>query len=163
MKKQIGQIVLRTGSQLLLLALLVDITGTTARAAEFHVNINIGTPPPLIVRAAPTMVYLPQPALYVAVGIPYDLFFVGGRYYYVRGNDWFWGPGYGGPWTSVTYRSLPPGLRKFKVQRLREFREHEYRSYRTHPADRRGDRRGSHFVADYGPKGKGHGNGRGRR
>ena len=64
------------------------------------------------------MVYLPEPSAYVAVGIPYDLYFVGGRYYYLRGSNWFWAPGYGGPWNYVAYSSVPPGLRKFKPARL---------------------------------------------
>ena len=157
MTKHIGRIILRIGSPLALLAVLVVVTTGNASAAEVHVNINIGAPPPLIVRAAPTMLYLPEPAVYVAVGIPYDLFYISGRYYYARGNDWFWGPGYGGPWTPVARRTLPPGLRKFKVERLRDYRDHEYRAYRV---DQRG---GRHFVADYGPKGKGHGKGHGRR
>jgi hypothetical protein len=140
-------------------ALLASLLAPQAQAAEVHVNINIGAPPPIIVHSAPTMLYLPQPGFYVAVGIPYDLFFVGSRYYYVRGNDWYWGPGYGGPWTHVAYRSLPPGLQKYRVQRIREFREYEYRTYRVS----RSDNRSKHFVADYGPgKGKGQGNGRGR-
>ena len=72
------------------------------------------------------MVYLAQPAVYVAVGVPYDLYFVGGRYYYARGDNWFWSPRHGGPWNRVVYRSLPPGLQRFQVARLREFRDREY-------------------------------------
>jgi hypothetical protein len=139
-------------------ALLIGILAPQARA-EVNVNVIIGAPPPIIVHSAPTMLYLGEPAVYVAVGIPYDLFFVGGRYYYVRGNTWYWGPGYGGPWTTVVYRSLPPGLQKYRVTRLREFRDREYRAYRVS----RPDYRSKHFVADYGPsKGKGKGQGRGR-
>ena len=67
--------------------------------------------------------------MYVAVGVPYDIFFVDGRYYYFHGDDWFWAAGYGGPWVHIVYRSLPPGLRKHNVVQLREFREHEYRVY----------------------------------
>ncbi|HZI51167.1 MAG TPA: hypothetical protein VFE29_05045 [Terriglobia bacterium] len=128
----------------------------SAQAADVRINVNIGAPPPIIVRSAPTMVFLPEPALYVAVGIPYDLYFVGGRYYHYRGNNWYWGHGYGGPWTPVVYTSLPYGLRKFKPARLHEFREREYRVYRVSGRDR-GSR---YFVADYGPSGKGRGNGR---
>jgi hypothetical protein len=131
-----------------------------AQAAEVHINVNIGAPPPIIVRSAPTMVYLAEPAVYVAVGIPYDLYFVGGRYYYFRGNNWFWAPGYGGPWNYVVHSSLPPGLRKFKPARLHDFRDREYRVYRVSSRDYRYNDR--YFVADYGRPGKSHGNGRGR-
>ena len=138
--------------------LCLGVLAFPARAAEVHVNVNIGAPPPIYVHAAPRMVYVPEPALYVAVGIPYDLYYVGGRYYYYRGDNWYWGPGYGGPWRSVEYRSLPPGLRKYKVARLHDYRDREYRSYRVSGRDYRG----RYFDADYGPRGKGHGRGHGR-
>jgi hypothetical protein len=140
---------------------LATVAGT-AQAAEVHVNVNIGAPPPVIVRSAPTMVYLAEPAAYVAVGIPYDLYFVGGRYYYFRGNNWYWAPGYGGPWNYVVYSSLPPGLRKFKTARLHEFRDREYRVYRISSRDYRDRDNDRYFVADYGRSGKSHGNGRAR-
>ena len=135
----------------------LTVFAASVHAADVRINVNIGAPPPpIIVRSAPTMVYLPEPALYVAVGIPYDLYFVSGRYYHHRGSSWYWGPGYGGPWTPVVYSSLPYGLRKFKPARLYEFREREYRVYRVSGRDR-GSR---YFVADYGPSGKSRGNGR---
>ena len=136
----------------LLSVIWLAVMTATAQAAEVHVNVNIGAPPPIIVRSAPTMVYLPEPAAYVAVGTPYDLYFVSGRYYYFHSNNWFWAPGYGGPWNHVVYSSLPPGLRKFKVTRLHEFRDREYR-------DRYNNR---YFEADYGRSSKNRGNGHAR-
>jgi hypothetical protein len=101
------------------------------------------------------MLYLAEPASYAAVGIPYDIFFVGDRYYYVHGDNWFWAPGYGGPWTFVSYDRLPPGLRKFKVVRLREFRDREQQVYLV-----QGPKfKGKHFE---GNEGNDHGRGRGR-
>src|SRR5678815_4986018 len=96
----------------LVLSLALLLGGLAVQAhAEVRINVNIGgprpvyvQPAPVYVHSAPTMVYLPQPALYVAVGIPYDLYFVGGRYYYFHGDNWYWGPGYGGPWSPVVYR-----------------------------------------------------------
>lgn len=132
-----------------------------AHAADVRINVNIGAPPPpIIVRSAPTMVFLPEPALYVAVGIPYDMYFVGGRYYHFHRNSWYWGPAYGGPWTPVVYNSLPYGLRKFKTAGLHEFREREYRAYRASRAYPR-----PAFVSDYSSpsKGRGHGRGKGHR
>jgi len=143
--------------RLIVVSSVIWIAAFASKAqAEVHINVNIGAPPPIIVRSAPTMVFLPEPAVYVAVGIPYDLYFVSGRYYHVRGNNWFWATGYGGPWTPVVYHSLPYGLRKYKPARLHEFREREYRVYRVSSRDR-----GRYFVADYGQAGKGRGNGRG--
>jgi hypothetical protein len=140
---------------LISVALVIGALSVQARAAEVHVNVNIGTPPPIVVRSAPTMVYLAEPGVYAAVGIPYDVYFVSGRYYYNRGNNWFWGPGYGGPWTYVEYRALPRGIGQYRVARLHEFREREYKVYRT----RGPNFHGRYFVADYGPSGRDHGNG----
>jgi hypothetical protein len=132
-----------TGCSLLLSVLVLEGLLATPAVAQVNVNVNIGAPPPVIVHEAPTMVFLSEPGVYTAVGIPYDIFFISGRYYYLNGNDWFWAAGYGGPWVHVEYRSLPPGLRKFKVHRLREFREREYRVYRVEGANFKG----GHFVA----------------
>jgi len=152
---------------LLLFAML--LVGLEMAESQVHVNINIGPPAPVVVEAPPHMLFLDDPGVYVAVGIPYDVFFFGGQYYYLHGNNWFWGSGYRGPWTYVEYRSLPPGLRKYQVARLREYREREYRSYKV-----QGEKfKGKHFYAkaaeedrdddDQGHgRGHGHGNGRGR-
>jgi len=127
---------------------------TVSASTQVNVNINIGAPPPVVVRTAPTMVYLPEPAAYVAVGIPYDIYFVSGRYYYLHGNDWFLAPGYNGPWVYVSYNSLPPGLRKYRVERLHEFREREYKVYAVEGPKFKG----KHFEAE---EHKGNSNGRG--
>jgi hypothetical protein len=121
----------------------------TPAAAEVHINLNFGAPP--------TMLYLGEPRLYAAVGSPYDVFFVDDRYYYSRGADWYWAPAYAGPYTVVTYRSLPPALRNYRVAQLRNLRDREYRVYRVD--SRRYD--GRYFVADRGPGNRGRGNARG--
>ena len=171
MTRRIALMPLRSGGCLLLLMLLAGLLPTQAHA-QVSVNVHIGPPPPVIVQAPPPMLLLPEPGIYVAAGIPYDVFFVGGRYYYVHGNHWFWGPGYAGPWTYVEYRTLPPGLRKYQVVKLREYREREYRVYRVQGANFRGE----HFYAVRGDEhhdhdghydhddhdDHDHGNGRGR-
>jgi hypothetical protein len=101
------------------------------------------------------MVLLPEPQTYVAVGVPYDIYFVSGRYYYLHGDHWFWGPGYNGPWTFVAYEKLPKGLRKYKVKQLHEFREREYRVYKA--------KGGTYFIAEERDHpGRGHGRGKGK-
>src|SRR2546423_12337434 len=106
------------------------------------------------------MLFLPEPGVYFAAGTTYDIFFVGSRYYYFHGDRWFWGAGYGGPWTYVTYRTLPPGLRRYKVEQLRFYREREYRVYRVEGQNFNG----KHFYAEPGPgkhfKEEGHDNGK---
>lgn len=100
-------------------------------SAEVDVNINIGIPlpPAIVVEAPPAMVFLAEPGVYVAVGVPYDLFFIGARYYYFHNGYWYGAAGYGGPWVHVANPSMPPGLRRYKVEKLHEFREHEFRRY----------------------------------
>ena len=132
-------------------AALLTVVLAVPAAAQVQINLNFGPPP--------TMLYLPQPGLYAAVGVPYDIYFVGDRYYYYRDTNWFWAPGYGGPWTYVAYRSLPPGLRNYGVGVLRNYRDREYRVYRV--SGPRFD--GRHFVAAYGPGNHGRGRGRGHR
>jgi len=142
---------------------LLTAFATPVFAAEVNVNINIGAPPPVVVHERPTMLYLPEPGLYVAVGIPYDIYFVSGRYYYLRGSDWFWAPGYGGPWVfvgHVGHSSLPPGLRKFKVKDLHSFREREYRVYQTAGPGYRGKSFRGESHPGENDQGEDHGNGR---
>ena len=146
-----------TGLGILMGLTLVTSAMATPAFAEVNINVNIGAPPAVIVHERPTMVYLPEPGMYVAIGVPYDIFFVSGRYYYFHGDNWFWAGGYGGPWVHVVSRSLPPGLQKYKVVQLRDFREREYRVYKT-----QGPKfAGKHFDADPGPHGppSSHGNG----
>ncbi len=152
-----------------ILTLLIAITGSQAMG-EVNVNINIGIPvaPAVVVEAPPEMIFLSQPGIYVAIGIPYSIFFISGRYYYYHNDHWYWANGYGGPWAHVKHHKyLPPGLRKYKIHELHTFRDREFNVYREH-----GSRyKGKHFVAekDHGHKSKGHSekghkkNGKGKR
>jgi hypothetical protein len=133
-------------------AILACIAASPARAAEVRVSVHIGTPPPIIVHAPPRLVYLREPAVYVAVGIPHDIFFVGGHYYNVRGDRWYRARRHGGPWEQVVYRSLPPGLRKYKVAKLRDYRDREYRVYREREDFR--DSRNVSYVSKPNNRGK---------
>lgn len=86
-----------------------------------NLNVNIGAPP----------VFIAPPALgfYVAVGIPYDMFFIDMNYYMYRSGGWYRSSGYNGPWAVVQYRRLPPGLRKHKYAHIIKLRDDEYRNY----------------------------------
>jgi hypothetical protein len=140
-----------------LLGLMLGVVSfATPARAHVDVNVNIGAPPPVVVYSPPTMVLMPEPQMYVAVGVPYDIYFVGGRYYYLHGGHWFWGTGYSGPWTYAAFETLPPGLRRYKVRQLHEFREREYRVYRVQGRSFGG----TYFVAEEKEHhGKGHGRG----
>jgi uncharacterized membrane protein YgcG len=134
---------------MLLGLMLTHSTVATPAFAEVNINVNIGAPPPIVVRERPTMVYLAEPGMFVAVGVPYDIYFLSGRYYYMHGDNWFWASGYDGPWVVVQRKSLPPGLQKYKVVQLREFREREYKVYKVQGSKFKGQ----HFSAEPG-KGK---------
>ena len=149
--------VITKSGALLVLIVTLGVLAEPARA-QVNVNVHIGPPPPVVVYSPPTMVLMPEPQTYVAVGVPYDIFFIGGRYYYLHGGHWFWGPAYAGPWTYVAVESLPPGLRRYKVKQLHEFREREYRVYRAQGPNFRG----TYFVAEDDDD-EHHGRGRGHK
>jgi len=96
--------------------------------------------------------------MYVAVGVPDDICCGGGRYHYSHESHSFWGPEYVGPWSYVEVERLPPGLRKFKVKQLHEFREREYRVYQAQGPNFSG----TYFVAEEGDH-PGRGRGRGKK
>lgn len=137
----------------LALAASLPVPHAFASNVDFNVGINVGTrppavvavPPPVIVQAPPQPVYVepevvfeepplfiepPQLGFHVAVGIPYDVFFVGGSYYLYKGNDWYRAPSCRGPWVGTRYNALPWKLRKHSFERVRYYRDAGYRHYR---------------------------------
>ncbi|WP_298267495.1 hypothetical protein [Geobacter sp.] len=130
----------------LMLATLFTVSASPVFAADvgFDLNINVGNRPQVVVPAPPVAVvppgvvfeeppvFIAPPRLgfYVGVDIPYDIFFISGRYYLYQGNSWYVAPHYNGPWGVVRYRSLPPGLRRHRLERIHYYRDHEYRVYR---------------------------------
>lgn len=120
-----------------------------ASNVDFSVGINIGNQPqvavpvpvaplpppvyvapPVVIEEPPEFIAPPELGFYAAVGVPYDLFFVGSRYYLCRGNAWYAAPNYNGPWASVRYRTLPWSLRRYPYEKVRYYREAGYRHYR---------------------------------
>jgi hypothetical protein len=122
-----------------------------ASNVDFNVDVNIGAPPriavpapvpapppappaygvqPVMIEAPPEFIAPPQLGFYAAVGVPYDLFFVGSNYYLCRGNVWYVGQSYNGPWIIVRHTSLPHALRMHSVEKIRYYRDAGYRDYR---------------------------------
>lgn len=104
-----------------------------------NLNINVGHPAPVIVAPAPVPVVVTEPPLFlvpptlgfsVAVGVPYDMFFVDGRYYVYKGSRWYSGRDYDGPWTVIVRDRLPPKLRKHRYEKIVLIRDEEYHHYR---------------------------------
>jgi len=123
-------------------------------SAEVNVNVNVGVPapplpplpvpPPLVLPAPPEFILPPALGVYVAVGVPHDLFYIGGTYYLYKDDRWYRGRYYNGPWDRVERRHIPPGLRKHKFERIRYYRDEEYRRYR----DDHDHYRGRHFKPE---------------
>jgi hypothetical protein len=122
------------------LAFIAAVSATSAHAShvDFNIGVNLGPLPvpavpvyatPPVVAAGPEFVPLPGAGFYAAVGVPYDLFRVGRRYYLCRDNTWYSAPYYNGPWIAVGYRSLPSPLRRYPVERVRYWRDERQRHY----------------------------------
>jgi hypothetical protein len=123
----------------------------SAQASGVNLNINLGEPrvvvPAPVYVAPPARVYVAPPApvyveeedaqfiypeqlgFYVAVGVPYDLFFFNNSYFVIRDGRWFRAQSSHGPWVAQRYRDLPPVLRRHRLERIREFRNREYVVY----------------------------------
>ncbi|RQW77826.1 MAG: hypothetical protein EHM51_01120 [Geobacter sp.] len=143
---------------------LVAILALSASAAcagnvGVDVNIHLGDqpqqvivrepipppPPPRVIRIEEDVNFIYPEALgfYVAVGVPYDLFYVRNNYYVFRDGRWLRASRSHGPWTVMKRRDLPPGLRRHQIERIRTYRDSEYDSYRRD----REHYRGRHFVS----------------
>ncbi len=125
--------------------------------AQVNLDIHIGDrpatqppppvyvePPPVMVETPPEMIYLEGIRVYVAVGIPLDIFSYNNVYYYHANSGWYRSAYYRGPWAPMDYRRIPPGLRKHRIEEIREMREHTWKDYREHSEHYRG----KHFRAE---------------
>ncbi len=122
------------------LALVLFQTAAVAHADGISFNINVGGPP-IVVSQPPDFLYPPELGFGVAVGVPYDMFYLGDVYYVFRGGGWYRTSAYGGNWIQVRPRELPPELRRYKIARIHQFRDREYRVYGRD----RDHYRGQHF------------------
>ncbi len=128
------------------LIVALTLSAATAHAGNVGVDVNLqlgNTPRQVIVREP---AYQPPVSIvveddinfilpgslgfYVAVGLPYDLFYVRNDYYLFRDGNWFRSHRSQGPWATVRHRDLPPGLRRHKIERIRHYRDAEYDVYR---------------------------------
>jgi len=139
------------------MALALGVSAAYAGNVGVDVNIHLGNKPQQVVVPAPIVpqpveevffeedidfVYPSRLGFYVAVGVPYDLFYLNTSYYLFRDGRWFRAPGSQGPWMSIRHRDLPPGLRRHKIDRIRVYRNAEHEVYRHE----RNNYRGRHFM-----------------
>jgi hypothetical protein len=125
-------------------AVVLFQTASMAQAANIGFSINVGGPP-IVISQPPDFIYPPELGFGVAVGVPYDMFYLGGVYYIYRGGGWYRTSYYGGSWIRV--RHLPPQIGRYNIARIRGFRDREYGVYSRD----RGHYRGQHFR----PEGRG--------
>lgn len=110
-----------------------------ALAADVNFSINVGGAP-IVISQPPDFLYPPELGFGVAVGVPYDLFYLNGVYFVFRGGDWYHTTSYGGNWVRVRGRDLPPALRRYKIDQIHSFRDREYGLYRKDREHYRGRR-----------------------
>lgn len=135
----------------LALAALMAVPSLGTAESNFNVNVNLGVPvpPPPTVVVAPRVVFDAPPlflapsslGFYVGVDMPHDMVLISGVYYLFQGNHWYRANHYNGPWVVTRYEQLPAPVRRYKVEKIRYYRDHEYRAYH---ADR-DHYRGRHF------------------
>lgn len=156
----------------LLLGIMIFFGVTSAWAddirggADIHIRFGNPAPSPYVISQPPLFLYPPSLGFYVAVGVPFGLFYVDNYYYTPGGGVWYGAPHYNGPWYYVKSGHLPRELVRHRYRDVIYHRDVEYRNYmrdrdyyrgqKHHPDDRgwKGDRGKG--------KGKGHGSDRGR-
>jgi hypothetical protein len=139
-----------------LASLLLLLCAPTANADSVNFNVHIGDAPQeevIVVRESAhhhhhsREIYVEDDVqficpeslgFYVAVGLPYDLFYVGKTYYLYRDGYWHRAHHSRGPWVVVAHRDLPAGLRKHSMERLRYYRDEEHNAYRRDEENYRG-------------------------
>ena len=152
--------------------LISSAQGVHASNIGVDLNINIGNQPRQVIVAEPVYappapvvvvdpVYAPPAPVvlvehdvdfifpqslgfYVAVGVPYDLFYLRNSYFMFSDGRWLRAPSSRGPWVVQRYRDLPPTLLRHRLERVREYRDREYGVYRRD----RDHYRGRHFRRD---------------
>ena len=126
---------------------IASVSAAGASNVGFNVNVNVGNQPPaapiyanppVVVEEPPEFVMPPALGFYVAVGVPYDMMLVSNFYYVHKGNVWYRSPSYNGPWAVAPYKNLPPGIRKQRFEKIRYYRDEEYRRYHGNEAHYQG-------------------------
>jgi hypothetical protein len=84
---------------------------------------------PLLLTQAPEFLFPPPLNFGVAVGIPYDLFYVSKVFYLYKDGLWYRSASYRGPWTKIPVTLVPQELRKQKLGKVHELRNAEFQKY----------------------------------
>jgi len=116
----------------LLFGALLGASPAPAADIGLDLNIHLGnhSPAPIIVEEAPLFLVPPTLGFRVAVGVPYDMFQVDGRFYLYKENAWYVAADFGGPWSTIRHNRLPPGLAKRRYAEIIALRDEEYGHYK---------------------------------
>jgi hypothetical protein len=147
-------------------SLLVGAVAVQAEDVAFNINLNFGNASPQPVLEEPPVFIFPAAlGIYVAVGIPHDMFLVGYDYYMFRNGNWLVARSYNGPWAVIPYGRLPRGLRNHPYAEMIRFRDEEYRVYSRDRANYRGKhyKPAKHEVRQEKKKDNREGKGKGRK
>lgn len=151
---------------LLLAAALLGVPSVQASDVGFDLDLHIGShpDPPIVIHDRPVFLAPAELGFQVAVGVPYDMFFVGGVYYVCRDHRWYRGPSFHGPWQGVGPKHLPPGLAKKRYAEIIRIRDLEYGRYKKDRQHYKGkvsySDEDSHRGNGKGSNGKGNGKGK---
>jgi len=85
--------------------------------------------PALVIEEPPVLVEPPNLGFYLAIGVPYEMFYLAKRYYLLADEVWYRSRHYNGPWQEVSFKRLPAPLRKYKMERIRQIREEQYQFF----------------------------------
>src|SRR4030065_1102951 len=112
-------------TRILVTLAVLALTGFIANALPVYVganvNVNVGipvgvaiapapvvvAPQPVYVEQPPEMVVIPRSNVYFAPGVSVDLFFYDNHWWNHRGDRWYRGNTYNGPWLAVGSRHVP--------------------------------------------------------
>lgn len=119
--------------------LAVMLAAPSFALAETNVSVNINMGAPRVFFDSPPLFLSPSPlGFYVGVDMSHDLVLISGVYYLFQGNGWYRADHYNGPWTVVRYEQLPYQVRQHKVEKIRYYRDNEYRDYHNNRDHYRG-------------------------
>ncbi len=119
---------------------LAAVAVASLAIAEVNVNVSVGVPAPRVIVSSPPSVRFdapplfvapPQLGFYVGVDTPYDILFSSDFFYLYYGNGWHRSRHHNGPWVEVPYRDLPPAISRYRIEKIRSYRDREYRTYRN--------------------------------
>ncbi len=126
-----------------MLVCMACLAGTAS--AGVNLNVNIGTPPPVVVAQPPDLAVIPGTYVYVAPDVSANMVFYQDNWYRQHGSGWFVSLSYNGPWKAVSappaalvhlpqnYGTVPPGHQRMPYGQVKE-------NWRAWERDRHWDR-----------------------